>query len=590
MPVWIDSCEPIAGQRYATICSGEDATTAVKIDKVTRRWIRNESDERAAAAGCRMDEARGQFVIDWARDNLVLWEGDCAGLPLIATDWQADCTMRVFGWVKHSPRWKREVRRFREVLIGKPKKNKKSPTVAWWDLYLLDGDGEPGQNVYTAAKDGQQAKIVQEHAIKMVKASPTLSEYMRINKTDSSITVDETNSKMRILSSDNVASQKSKEGLNGSASVDEIHVVDKEFIKRISRMGISRSEPLLIQVTTSGNDPTSYGKERYDYGKRVESGAFDNESFFFDWHEAPATLSDEDLLNDPIKYGKMANPAWGHTVGEEEFLADLRGCDTPSALRTFKMYRLNIWQQSSNPFLQAHDWEACKDDTSWDYLETLPCWAGLDLSRTRDLTSLCLCFKDNDPDQTLHFRWWFWMPEDTAKSRISVAPFIDWQNDEKAQLTLTDGDWIDYDYVWKTLVEVGERFDVQKLLYDKRFADYLIQRIKIGETNDDGTWKHRPVDFMIEDCGQGPSILNEPIEEFEKLIVSHKLRHDGNPVATWQASNVTRGKNGLLQKPNSATDVRTIDGMQAAVMSLAGVEKGESGYAYASPGSGVILL
>lgn len=560
----------------------------MKIDNTTKRWIRNEADEKAAFAGCRVDESRGQFVIDWAKENLVLWEGECAGQPLIATDWQYDCAIRLFGWVRKSDRWKREIRRFREALIGKPKKNKKSPTVAWWMLYLLDGDGEPGQNCYTAAKDGQQAMIVQEHAIKMVQGSPTLGQYMRINKTDKSITVDETNSKMKILSSDNVNAQKSKEGLNGSCSVDEIHVVDEAFMKRISRMGISRAEPLILQVTTAGDDPLSYGKQRYDYGMRVNSGAFENPSFFFDWHEAPPTLTDEELKADPIKFGKMANPAWGHTVGEEEFIDDLRGCDTPSSLRTFKMYRLNIWQQSSNPLLQAHNWEKCRREVSWEYLETLPCWAGLDLSRTRDLTSLCLCFKDTDG--TLHFRWWYWMPQDTAKTRANVAPFIDWANTEKAQLTLTDGDWIDYDYVWSTIVEVGSRFNVQKMLYDKKFADYLIQRIIIGEQNTDGTWKHRPVDFPIEDCHQGASTMAEPIQEFEKLVMSHKMAHDGNPIAAWQASNVTKGRNGLLCKPHGKDDVRTIDGMQAAVMALAGVEEGEVSLAYSSSGSGVILF
>lgn len=559
-----------------------------RIDKTTRKWIRNEADEKAAFNGCRMDEARGQFVVDWARDNLVLWEGECAGQPLIASDWQYDCAMRLFGWVKKSERWKREIRRFREALIGKPKKNKKSPTVAWWMLYLLDGDGEPGQNCYTAAKDGQQARIVQEHAIKMVQASPTLSQYMRINKTDFSISVDETNSKMKVLSSDNAASQKAKEGLNGSCSVDELHVVDEAFMKRITRMGISRSEPLVIQVTTAGDDPMSYGKQRYDYGQRVNSGAFDNETFFFDWHEAPPTLTDEELSKDPVRYGKMANPAWGHTVGEEEYIADFKSCDTPSSLRTFKMYRLNIWQQSSNPFLQSHDWNACQDATSWDRLAELPCWAGLDLSRTRDLSSLCLCFKESD--DCLHFRWWFWMPQETAKARASAAPFVDWANDSRAQLTLTDGDWIDYDYIWSTLCDVQKRFRVQKLLYDKRFADYLIQRVMLGERNSDGTWKHEPAEYQIEDCHQGPATLSEPIEEFEKLVISHRLHHDGNPVAAWQASNVTRGRNGLLCKPHGKDDVRTIDGMQAAVMALAGVEKGEATFAYSTPDSGVVLF
>ena len=560
----------------------------MKIDKTTRRWIRNESDERAAANGCRMDERRGQFVVDWAKENLILWEGECAGQPLIASDWQYDCTMRLFGWVKHSKRWGREIRRFREGLIGKPKKNKKSPTVAWWMLYLLDGDGEPGQNCYTAAKDGQQARIVQEHAVKMVQSSPTLSQYMRINKTDYSITVDETNSKMKILSSDNVNAQKSKEGLNGSCSVDEIHVVDEAFMKRISRMGISRSEPMIIQVTTAGDDPLSYGKQRYDYGKRVVSGAFENESFFFDWHEAPPTLSDDELKRNPIEYGKLANPAWGHTVGEEEFIADLNGCDTPSSLRTFKMYRLNIWQQSANPWLQDHDWIACNHQKSWEELESLPCYAALDLSRTRDLTSLCLCFKE---DETLHFRWWFWLPIETAKARASVAPFLDWESNEKANLTLTDGDWIDYDYVWKTICEVGQRFQIQKLVYDRRFADYLIQRIVVGEQNTDGTWKHRPAEYPIEDMPQGIGKLGEAIEEFEKLVVSRKLCHDGNPIANWQASNVVKGRKGLLEKPGGKDDVRTIDGIQAAVMALAAASEGGVLHrAYASADSGVVLF
>lgn len=560
----------------------------MKVDAVTRRWIRNESDERAAFNGCRVDEARGQFVVDWAAENLVLWEGDCAGQPLIATDWQYDCTIRLFGWVRYSERWKREVRRFREALIGKPKKNKKSPTVAWWDLYLLDGDGEPGQNVYTAAKDGQQARIVQEHAIKMVQASPTLSRYMRINKTDYSITVDETNSKMRVLSSDNVNSQKAKEGLNGSCSVDEIHVVDEAFMKRISRMGISRSEPLILQVTTAGDDPLSYGKQRYDYGKRVESGAFDNESFFFDWHEAPPLLSDDELKGNPVHFGKMANPAWGQTVGEEEFLADLNGCDTPSSLRTFKMYRLNIWQQSSNPWLPDHSWKACLNAVPLEELQQYPCWAGLDLSRTRDMTAVALVFKDNGG--LLHVRWWYWLPEDTAKARCSVAPFTDWARDPLANLTLTDGDWIDYDYVLNTLFDLGERFNIQKLLFDPKYADWPTQRLINGEQNSDGTWKRRPVNYAVEKMLQGVGAMTEPIEEFEKLVLSGKIAHDGNPIANWQASNVTRGNSGLLRKPGGKDDVRTIDGMQAAVMALAGVEQGEFTTAYSSSGSGVVLF
>lgn len=558
------------------------------VDKITKRWIRNASDEKAVANGCRMDEERGQFVVDWAEKNLVLWEGECAGQPLIATDWQYDCAIRLFGWVKWSERWQREVRRFTEALIGKPKKNKKSPTVAWWMLYLLDGDNEPGQNCYSGAKNGKQAKIVQNHAIKMVNASPTLSTYMTVNKSTLQISVEETNSTMQVLSSENVRTQKAQEGLNGSCGVDEIHVVDRDFIKRIRRMGISRSEPMMLQVTTAGDDPLSYGKERYDYGKRVESGEFENDSFFFDWHEAPQDLTTDQLKEDPIKFGKMANPAWGHTIGEEEYLADYKSCDTPSSLRDFMMYRLNIWQSSASPWLSPHDWLECEEALSNDALECYPCWGGLDLSRTRDLTSLSLVFS---VDGVLHFRWWFWVPESRAKQLASLVPFSDWEADPRSNLIITDGEVIDYHYVWETILDVGQRFRLQKLLFDPRGAAYLVQRIQEGERNSDGTWKYRPAEFELLSCGQGPAVLMEPIEEFEKLVVSKAMRHDGNPVAKWQASNVSRGKNGLLVKPGGKDDVRTIDGMQAGVMALAGAETGDySPSPYSEPGGGVILL
>ena len=535
-----------------------------------------------------MDLERGQFVVDWAEKNLVLWEGEAAGQPLIATDWQYDCAMRMFGWVKQSDRWKREVRRFREALIGKPKKQKKSPTVAWWMLYLLDGDGEQGQNCYSAAKNGDQAMIVQNHAIKMVRASHTLNDYMRINKSTSQISVDETNSTMKVLSSDNVRTQKAKEGLNGSCAIDEIHVVDEAFVRRISRMGISRAEPLLLQVTTAGNDPLSYGKIRYDYGKRIESGEFDNESFFFDWHEVPQDLSIEQLKKAPIKFGKMANPSWGHTVGEEEYMADFQGCDTPASIRDFMMYRLNVWQESSNPFLKAYDWNACSDPKPMSDLAVLPCWGGLDLSRTKDMTSLCLCFRDDD--HKLHFRWWFWMPEEIAKTRLMVAPWFDWEADATSNLTITAGDYIDFGAFFDKLNEITQEYNMQRLLYDPRFADFPMQKLRDGERNSDGTAKYAPARYEVEPLSQAPATMLEPIEEFSRLVVSHEMGHDDNPVANWQAGHVSIGRNGLLCKPHGKDDIRTIDGMQAAVIALAGVEQGEFSSAYDSTGSGVVLF
>src|SRR5262245_35250237 len=165
------------------------------MDGVTREWIRCAADERAIAAGCRFDPERGQHVLEFARRFLRLYEGEYAGQPLEPLDWQIEVTMHLFGWVRYSERWGRDIRRFTRASIWIPKKNGKSPTLAWWGLYLLVADDEHGRKVFLGAKDGAQAReIAGKHAIEMVLASPELLAECSINRTLMQITHEPTRS------------------------------------------------------------------------------------------------------------------------------------------------------------------------------------------------------------------------------------------------------------------------------------------------------------------------------------------------------------------------------------------------------------
>ncbi len=100
--------------------------SVANIEPTTRDWIRNPSDERAAENGCRFDEERAQFAVDWIEGYCRLYEGEHAGQPLILhDDWQRECTMRIFGWVRWSDHWKREIRRFRKASIYIAKKTRR---------------------------------------------------------------------------------------------------------------------------------------------------------------------------------------------------------------------------------------------------------------------------------------------------------------------------------------------------------------------------------------------------------------------------------------------------------------------------------
>lgn len=530
------------------------------MDSDTKSWIRNVSDEKAAAAGCRFRVDRGEFVCNWIEQYLRLYEGDQAGEPIRLRDWQREATMRLFGWSRYSDRLKRWIRRFTKASIFVPKKNKKSPTMAAWGVYLMCADGEHGQKVYFAAKDGGQAReIAGKHAMEMVLSSAELSEEIEINRSLMQLTHVASRSILKPISSGDQNAAKAKEGLNGSILIDETHVVDRAFVSRISRAGISRSEPLHIEVSTAGKDPESYGKSQYDYGKRVESGDVDDQSFFFLCYEAPQSLTDESLAEDPVKWGKIANPAWGHTVHEEEYLADYhRSRDSLSDLADFKTYRLNIWQQAASPWLRMEDWNACRGEFTEDDLAGRSCCAGLDLAKIRDTTALVLVFPYGEMYQILPF---FFLSEGGVR-RIAdkVRGLNEWVRD--GHIIVTPGDVTDYNFVRREIVRLAEKFRIEEIIFDPNGAEHLTQQLN--------------EEFGVERKAFSQSVanFNEPTKEFERLVISGGMRHNGNPMMTWQVqhtnvkTDVFSGYKRPVKPPQDS--VHKIDGVVAAIMGLAG--------------------
>lgn len=554
-----------------------------EVDKTTRDWIRNPSDEVAARNGCRFEPALGQRVIDWWAKHLRLYEGAAwAGKPFLAHDWQIDATMRMYGWIKYSERWsnmlghEQWVRRFRYAVIFIPKKNGKSPTLAAHALYLLCGDGEHGQKVFLAARDGLQARdIAGKHAVEMLKQSPTLVHDCKINVTRGVIQHLPTASILQPIASADARSQESKEGLNGCVLVDEVHVVDRRFMKRVSRAGISRMQPFQIEVSTAGNNPDAYGKDRWDYCKKVEAGQIDDPTLFVAIHAAPDDLSDEDLEADPVKYGQMANPAWGRLIDQDEYLADYQTSkQSISDLADFKMYRLNIWQQSVNPWLRISAWNACAEDYTLEDLRGLRWFAGLDLSKTEDMTALVIAAPKDDKIYLWPF---FWLPEQTARRNNHLVKFLDWAHG--GHLVLTPGEVVDYAYVERQIAELHQDYGISQLLYDRTYAEDLTQRLEDNHGIERAQFNQTIMTFA------------KPTAEFERMVISGKMKHPNHPILNWQAGHCnvrTDSNNNQRPMKPEKHDARKIDGVVAAIMAVGGALEDEGESVYES--RGVLLL
>jgi phage terminase large subunit-like protein len=538
------------------------------MDAVTKRWIRNASDERAAANGYYFDERRGEHVVKFFERFLRLYEGDAAGQAFTPQDWQADLLYRAFGWVKDSDFWSKTIRRFRKVSSFVPKKNGKSPTGAGVGLYLLIGDGEQGQKVFSAAKDGQQARIMHTHAIKMVELSPDLKRHCKVNQSTGRIAYLPTSSYYSLLSGDNIAGQ---EGLNGSVVIDETHVVDARLASVLEHMGASRAQPMQFEISTAGNNPDGYGRKQYEYGKAVESGVFLDDNFLFVCYEAPQDATDEQIESDPALW-RSANPSWGTTINEDEFTSSLkRAKRSLTDWTVFKMYRLNIWAKSANPWLRQDDWVKCAKTFSADDFIGKPCWAGLDLSKTRDLSSLVLVFRGDD--ETFYQIPYFWLPEEEAQQKAHLASFLQWGR--SGFIELTPGNVIDYTRIQQTITELSQKFNFRLLAYDKTYAEEITQNVEaqlgIPRFKFEQTWRN----------------FANGTAEYERLILAGKLHHNNHPVLTWQAGHIQvkcdANQNKRPVKPPH-NDHRKIDGIVAGIMALTACVSQPAISAYASRG------
>lgn len=582
----------------------------------TKLWMRDASDELAVSKGCKFNALRGAYAVWWIERNCMLYEGDYAGTPLILrgrhddqigcwpipdtfdaklatqrhdhyvdgvkkgvpTDWQYECVMRLFGWVTLTE-WRGEeqwVRRFRRASWWVPKKNKKSPTLAAIGLYLTCGDGEPGQKVALCAKDGGQARdIAGQHILQMVGQSPELQAECTVNLNEMKLTHIPSASIMKPFSSSNERSQKSKEGFNGSVLVDETHVVDRAFMRRMKRAGISRKEPIQLEVSTAGTDPDGYGKEQFDYGAAVARGEVEDYQFMYQAYAADATIKFSDLTPDNIcEIGRKINPAWGHTIQPAEFINDWTTSGRKIGEQLdFLMYRLNLWQESSSPWLPSGVWKQNYDpNLTWESLRGKYCVVGFDKSDKRDFTAFVCMFPTYGEHGISELLLWPFViaPEAYIEKNSDLAPFADWR--ESGDLIVSPGDVISVGAIYDTFGLINEHCDIGYLAYDPHKAESVTQIIEQGASSTDGGELSKGFGVERVSVNQGTALF-EPITEFEALAIESRIKHPGNKVFDWMMGNIhvkdTAGRKRLLKADEGQARVRKIDGPVAAVTGLA---------------------
>lgn len=497
-----------------------------------------EDSKSGHTRGLRFDQAAADRAIAFFPMFLRLAEGEHAGKPFELQPWQQFIVGSIFGW-KGADGY----RRYRKAYIETSKGQGKSPMSAGIGLYGLVADGEAGAEIYAAAVTRDQSGILFTDAKRMVAASPALSSRVEVNVNNLAVLA--TNSFFRPVSSE-------ARSLDGKrvhmALIDEVHEHQSSLVIDKMQAGTKgRRQPLILEITNAGYDRNSVCWQHHDYSLKVLEGILPDDG----WFAFVCALDEGDAWTDEAVWPKVA-PNLDISITRTYLREQVREAQgMPSKENIVKRLNFCVWTESAAHWLDMRLWDAC-DGAPGD-LEGKDCYAGLDLSSTSDITALVLVFPGDDGLDVLPF---FWVPADSIseRSRRDRVPYDVWQR--SGHIIATEGNVVDYDAIRLKVGELAKRYRIRELAIDRWNSTQLQTQLQ-----GDG--------LTVVQFGQGFASMTAPTKELERLVKEGAIRHGGQPVLRWMASNVAVAQDAAGNiKPAKDKSSERIDGITAMVMGL----------------------
>ncbi len=533
-----------------------------------------------------IDQARVSDVFRFFENGVLKHgKGEWAGKDFMLCPWQREVLRDVFGTVDAEGR-----RLYQTVYIEVAKKNGKSETAAGIALYMLLMDNEPGAEIYSAASTQNQAGAVFRVAADMVRRSPMLTHYLKVlPSTHRILKRDEPLSFYAAISADGDV----QDGVNPHCVIaDELHrwktAKGLDLWEILERGTLTRRQPLVFAITTAGVQDESPLCYRYhNYTRQIQDGVFEDEHFYGRIWSADKG----DDWKDPKTWIK-ANPSHEanggflkHSSLQKQFT---KAINDPEQVPEFKRYHLNIWGQHAESVIDIERWsenhggfDLRKDPIGTDDLIGLwglvekPCFAGVDLSRTTDLTALVVLFPPVEDGGLYTVLPFFWLPEARVRERElrDKVPYSRWI--ERGFITATPGESVDYRSIAAKLRWAREMFELHEAMFDPWNSRQLSRGLI-----DDG--------FVCGELIQGFKSLSAPTKLLLSLYLDRKFRHANHPVLYWNASCLSLKNDGndnvRPAKPDRSRDSKRIDGISALVNALSridtGVGKTEAGFSF----------
>ncbi|RJG44911.1 terminase TerL endonuclease subunit [Mesorhizobium sp. DCY119] len=483
--------------------------------------------------------------VQWIR-KLKHPKNKAKGNPFVLDPWQERIIRKMFG-----PRNPDGSMKVQTTFLLLPRGNRKtSLAAAIVALFLFGPEKTPGNLIQSAGSARKQARECYEELANIVNFDPRLRGKVSITDYKNRISYRKHRTRYEAVSADAGV-------LHGGTPtvvfVDELHAWKKRDLWDVLDSSLNKTDDsIMVVATTAGRGQENIAWEKYTYALKVQTGEIDDPSFLPVIFQAG---KDADWRSEEVWHA--VNPGLKHGYPSLKKLRTLarKAEHSPGDRDVLLQLHLNVWLDSAtSPFVDMAVYDKGKEPFDIESLRDKPCWLGVDMSTTTDLTAVVACWRDGNGGFKVHPH--FFCPEEgiRLKAERDGVPYPHWA--ERGFITPTPGVTIDQDAVERYIREFCERFTVKEIAFDKAYASLLMASL---------TKSHHPVITMQ----QGWVTQSPALNRLETAILDGKLQHGGHPVLRWNFSNVeiaTDAAGNRTMHKGKSTD--RIDGCFATWMAL----------------------
>ena len=379
-------------------------------------------------------------------------------------------------------------------------------------IFILGMLTEPRfSRFFSVAPDFKLSSELRLAVRKIIKVSPALTKYFKINRDMITCLINEIEYTPLAYSND---------GMDGRLAniflADEAGALDSYPVEAMRSSQITLVNKLGIIISTQYPNDNNVMIDEVDIAKKVLDGVLEKENVFALLYEPDDALRKRWETDDLVIY--QANPV---AVNNKEVFDSIKDLRTMAILyenkrENFLCKHCNIMYKGLGVegYIDVQKVRRCRVAEDLDFWRGRRVWVGLDLSQSDDNTSVAMV---TEADGMIHAKVWGILPKDRIEIKTKKEN-VDYRKLIAAGSCFAEGEEvIDYGFVERWILGLEEKYgvEVMQVGYDRYNAISTVQKLEANS-------------MECVEVKQHSSVLHPPTKLLREAILKKEFAYDEN--------------------------------------------------------------